>query len=474
MATASPTLFWFRDDLRLGDNPGLAAACEGDAPLILLYVLDDSGDGPRPLGGAARWWLHHSLTSLSADLAKLGQRLVIRRGAAERIVPDMVRRTGTRLAAWNRRYGKAAVLDDRIAAELEAAGCAVSSHSANLLHEPGEVVSGKGEPFKVYSAFWRAANALGGIRSPVGRPTALLPPAERIDSDSLDSLGLLPTRPDWSGGLQAIWQPGEGGAKARLDGFLSSRLEGYAERRDLPAEPATSMLSPHLRFGEISPVQIWRAISDTGADAARFTSELGWREFAYHVLAEAPDCHRRNLREAFDRFPWHEPEHEVLRAWQRGRTGYPIVDAGMRQLWQTGWMHNRVRMVVGSFLTKHLLIDWRHGESWFWDTLVDADPANNPFGWQWVAGSGYDAQPFFRIFNPVLQGEKFDPDGAYIRCFVPEIAALPDRFIHKPWEATPIELRSTGLVLGTDYPRPIVDHGAARERALAAYKAMRR
>jgi len=472
MATESPTLFWFRDDLRLSDNPGLAAACESGAPLILLYVYDDSGDGPRLLGGAARWWLHHSLASLSADLAKLGQRLVLRRGPARRILPDIVRPTGVHRVVWNRRYGTTA-LDNRIAAELEEAGCAASSTSANLLHEPGEVVSGKGEPFKVYSAFWRAARALDGIRSPVAHPTALPPPTERIDSESLDSLGLLPTRPDWSDGLQATWQPGEAGARARLDAFRSDRLEEYADRRDFPADAATSMLSPHLRFGEISPVQIWHAISDAGADAAKFTAELGWREFAYHVLAEARDLHRANLREEFDRFPWRAPEPAVLRAWQRGRTGYPIVDAGMRQLWQTGWMHNRVRMVVASFLTKHLLINWRHGETWFWDTLVDADPANNPFGWQWVAGSGFDAQPYFRIFNPVLQGEKFDPDGAYVRRFVPEIAALPDRFIHRPWEAMPIELRSAGLVLGRNYPRPIVDHAAARERALAAYRAMR-
>ncbi|MEQ8695526.1 MAG: deoxyribodipyrimidine photo-lyase [Bauldia litoralis] len=468
----APRLFWFRDDLRLDDNPGLSAACRGGSPLILLFVLDDSDDGTRRLGGAARWWLHGSLESLSQDLAALGQTLTLRRGPARDVVRDLVEETGVRRAFWNRRYGFAGDLDSDVAADLEKAGCATEAFSANLLFEPGAVRSGKGDPFRVYSAYWRAAQQTDEIRDPVSAPKTLPPPLPDLSGESLDALALLPTHPDWAGGMRDAWQPGEAGASERLRAFLDDRVAAYAKRRDFPADPATSKLSPHLRFGEISPVQIWHATAKV-REAQKFRAEVGWREFAWHALAQAPDMTRANLRDEFDGFPWADPDEEILRAWQMGRTGYPIVDAGMRQLWQTGWMHNRVRMVVASFLTKHLLIDWRHGEQWFWDTLVDADPANNPFGWQWVAGSGFDAQPYFRIFNPVLQGQKFDPDGAYVRTFVPEIAELADRDIHTPWEASPMELKAAGIELGVDYPTPIVDHREARARALEAYQEMR-
>jgi deoxyribodipyrimidine photo-lyase len=472
MARSAPTLLWLRDDLRLDDNPALAAACEAGSPLIVLYVLE-SDAALRPPGGAARWWLHHSLAALAAALEARGQQLVLRAGSARDIVPDLARRGGARRVVWNRRYGPAAAIDAAVESALARDGVAVSAFKANLLHEPDEI-RGPGGPMKVYSAFWRKAQAAPPPRPPIPAPTRPPPPVDGISGDRLESFALLPTAPDWADGLRETWTPGEDGAHQRLAAFVEDGIVGYATGRDFPAEPATSRLSPHLRFGEISPFRILATLGDaSGSGAAKFVSELGWREFAWHVLGNFPDMASSNLRPEFDAFPWLEPTAADLDAWRKGLTGYPIVDAGMRQLWQTGWMHNRVRMVVASFLTKHLLIDWRVGEDWFWDTLVDADPANNPFGWQWVAGAGFDAQPYFRIFNPVLQGEKFDPRGAYVRRFVPEIANLPDRFIHRPREASPLELEAAGVRLGRDYPLPIIDHAFARQRALAAFEAMR-
>jgi deoxyribodipyrimidine photo-lyase len=473
MAPTSPTLIWLRDDLRLDDNPALAAACETDAPLIVLYVLE-AGPVPRPPGGAARWWLHHALATLGTALAGRGQRLVLASGAALDIIPAIARTAGVERVFFNRRYGLPAAIDAAVESALRHDGVAVTTFKANLLHEPDEI-RGPGGSMKVFSAFWRKAE--GGLppRPPLPAPGRFPPPVEGIDCVPLASLALLPAAPDWAGGLREGWTPGEAGARTRLADFVEDRLAGYAGRRDYPGEPATSRLSPHLRFGEISPFRILASLGEqSGRDAAKFASELGWREFAWHALGSFPAMAAANLRPEFDAFPWATPSPAELTAWRKGLTGYPIVDAGMRELWQTGWMHNRVRMIAASFLTKHLLVDWRVGEDWFWDTLVDADPANNPFGWQWVAGSGFDAQPYFRIFNPVLQGEKFDPDGAYVRRFVPELAALPDRFIHRPWEAAPLELQAAGIGLGRDYPEPIIDHAFARSRALAAYDAMRR
>jgi deoxyribodipyrimidine photo-lyase len=468
-----PTLLWLRADLRLDDNPALAAASETRAPLVVLYVLERD-EALRPLGAAARWWLHHSLAALSASLDARGQRLILRSGRARDIVPEVARQARVSRAVWNRRYGPAAAVDADIEAALRRHGVAVSTFKANLLHEPGEI-RGPGGPMKVYSAFWRKALSAPPPPAPIPAPKRLPAPANGIEGDALESLRLLPTAPDWAGGLRETWTPGGDGARNRLAAFVEDGIAGYAAGRDRPAEPATSRLSPHLRFGELSPNRILAALGDaTGRDAAKFVSELGWREFAWHALGNFPAMATKNLCPEFDAFPWADPSPTDLHAWRHGRTGYPIVDAGMRQLWRTGWMHNRVRMIVASFLTKHLLIDWRIGEAWFWDTLVDADPANNPFGWQWVAGSGFDAQPFFRIFNPVLQGEKFDPDGAYVRAFIPELAALPARFIHRPWEASPLELQAAGVRLGRDYPEPIVDHAFARARALAAYETMRK
>ena len=467
---SAPVIVWFRNDLRVTDNPALDAAVGSGRGVICLYILDPE---ERPsLGGASRWWLHGSLASLSRSLEDRGARLVLRRGPAAATLQAVIEEAKACAVFWNRCYDPASVIrDTALKADLSANGHEVRSFKAGLLHEPWEIRSKSGESFRVFSAFWRAC-ALApepGVPLPAPRriPQAAIAPA----SDPLEALDLLPTRPDWAGGLRRSWTPGEAGAMARLDAFLDSALGGYRAGRDLPGQETTSRLSPHLRFGEISPRQVWtrvRLLSAHSADAEKFLAEIGWREFSYHLLFHFPDLAHRNLRPAFDRFAWSTPGAE-LPAWQKGRTGYPIVDAGMRELWETGWMHNRVRMITASFLVKHLLIPWQAGEAWFWDTLVDADPASNPASWQWVAGSGADAAPYFRIFNPVLQGEKFDADGAYVRRWVPELGRLPDRWLHRPWEAPREVLAGAGVELGRTYPHPVVDHGWARDRALSAF-----
>lgn len=469
-----PTLVWFRDDLRLADNPALAAACRRGAPSVLLYVYDEKSPEIRPLGGAARAWLHQSLESFTKRLRAEGQTLVLRRGRADKVVPEVAAASGAAAVYWNRRYGAAAALDERVAAALPRNGMVTATFDANLLYAPSAIRTASGGSFKVFTPFWRALRQAGEPRRPLPAP-AKFPPAIPAKSDSLDSLKLIPTGHDWTAGIRDAWQPGEPGGGQALTAFIA-RLGDYAAKRDDPAADVTSRLSPHLRFGEISPHQVWQAVAATPGAAARekYLSELGWREFAWHLLDDRPDLAATNLKPAFDAFPWAESYADDIWAWRRGRTGYPMVDAGMRQLWTTGWMHNRARMITASFLAKHLLADWRIGEEWFWDTLVDADPASNPVNWQWVAGSGADAQPFFRIFNPVLQGEKFDPNGAYVRRFVPELAGLPDRFIHKPWAAPEDVLAAAGVRLGTTYPPPIVDHAAARQRALDAFATLKR
>ena len=466
MADPAPALLWLRNDLRCDDNPALAAAAKHGGPLAILHM---PAHGVAADGGAVRWWLHGALDGLGMVLQRDGQRLVLKAGDPGEVVPAMVREAGIRRVFWNRRYGTDSATDDEVEAALVRDDVTVDTFRANVLVEPDEIAGGDGGPVKVYGAFRRKALARDpGARAPVPPPRGLPPPIADMESDRLEGFGLLPTRPDWAGGLRETWTPGEAGASERLEALVDGGLAGYASDRDRPALPATSRLSPHLRFGEISPARVLATLAVIdGSDAAKFRDELLWREFAWHVLGHMPTMGTDNLRPEFDAFPWADPDPATLSAWQTGRTGYPIVDAGMRELWTTGWMHNRVRMVVASFLTKHLLIDWRIGEAWFRDTLVDADPASNPFNWQWVAGSGFDAQPYFRIFNPVLQGEKFDPDGAYVRRWVPELAALPDKFVHKPWEA-PDDLRPR------DYPTPVIEHGFARRRALDAFETMRR
>lgn len=465
----APSIVWFRNDLRLADNPALIAGLGSGQPVVPVYILDEETEGVRPHGAASRWWLHHSLQSLDASLHALGSRLILRRGPAEDVIDDLVTECDAKVVYWNRIYDQGSrERDGRIKQALTSRGVAAESLKANLLFEPWEVRTLAGDPFKVFTPFWRACRALPSPGQPLPAPRRLPAPDTWPASEGLSSWRLQPSAPDWSGGLGASWAPGEAAAIARLASFLDTILLRYREARDLPAIDGTSRLSPHLAFGEISPRQIWRAATAQGHSAAteKFLAELGWREFAYNLLFHFGDLGQRNFRPEFDAFPWAEDD-AAIEAWRRGRTGYPIVDAGMRQLWTTGWMHNRVRMIVASFLTKDLLIDWRLGERWFWDTLVDADPANNATGWQWVTGSGADAQPYFRIFNPVLQGEKFDPSGDYVRRWVPELASLPARQIHRPWTADP-------KLPAEIYPEPIVDHGKARNRALEAFRNLKR
>ncbi|WGD30851.1 deoxyribodipyrimidine photo-lyase [Ancylobacter sp. WKF20] len=472
-----PALVWLRDDLRLADNPALTGAVEGGRPVVLAYVLDE-GRQTRPLGGAARWWLGRALADLSRAVAARGGTLVLRRGDPAAIIPALAEAVDAESIHWNRRYDAPQIAQDAALKEaLKAAGRTVKSHNGTLLHEPWTVKNQSGGPFKVYTPFARAAQQQP-VRAPLPEPSTLrFAPAPA--SEALADWHLTPSAPDWAGGLRATWQPGEDGARATLTRFLKEGLAGYAENRDRPDLENVSRLSPYLRFGNISPHQVLAATRHAEAagtagakDAAKFVAELYWREFSYHLLYQFPTLASANFNPRFDGFGWaSNAAHE--RAWQRGRTGYPIVDAGMRQLWQTGWMHNRVRMIVASFLIKDALVDWRRGEDWFWDTLVDACPANNPASWQWVAGSGADAAPYFRIFNPITQGEKFDPDGAYVRRYIPELARLPAEAIHKPWAAKPDVLRRAGVTLGLTYPHPILDHATARERALARYEAIR-
>ena len=466
-------IFWFRDDLRLDDNPALRLAAEESDRLVLVFVHEPDQIGYRSPGGAARWWLHQSLASLAGNLRSKGQRLVLAQGSGTDTLLRIARETAATAVYWNRRYGPAAELDKDTEQKLRSSGVPVKVRSCTLLFEPEAVLEGRDGPFKVYSAFWKSTLRRLRPRAPVPAPASLPPPPAGICSTELKDLNLAPKAPDWSGGLQRSWSPGPDGASVALSEFVSSNLADYPRQRDVPSIQGTSRLSPHLRFGEVSVARIWDALEGVDTDATKFKAELGWREFAYHTLSAFPQMALDNLRPDFDGFPWRQITEKERDAWRKGQTGIPIVDAGMRELWETGWMHNRVRMITASLLTKNLLSDWRSGEAWFWDTLVDADPANNPFGWQWVAGSGFDAQPFFRIFNPVLQGQRFDSAGDYVRRWVPEIANLPNSFIHSPWTASPLELAGAGLRLGESYPLPIVNLKETRRRALDAFAALK-
>jgi deoxyribodipyrimidine photo-lyase len=468
-----PVVVWLRDDLRVADNPALREAVDTGRPVVVVYVLDDSGAAGRPLGGASRWWLHHSLAALDASLRKRGNALLLRHGDAEAEIADLLRRTGAdRLVLTHRYVHGEREQDARVRRAAERTGVAVSAHTASLLHEPGAVLTGDGERFAVFSPFFRALTRAGAPRAPIPAPSEIRPWRGALPGERLDDLGLLPTRPDWAGGLRDTWAPGEKGAHRRLDEFVHERLARYADHRDEPAAEASSRLSPHLRFGEISPHQVWHRVqaADVAAEVrTRFLTELAWREFDYDLLESRPDLDTVNVHRGFDAFPWADVDPERLAAWQQGRTGVPLVDAGMRQLWATGWMHNRVRMVTASFLVKNLRYDWRIGEQWFWDTLVDADPANNAAQWQWVAGSGADAAPYFRVFNPVLQGQRFDPRGEYIARWVPELRSLDPKGRQEPWTADGLLDASEGPA----YPAPIVDLKRSRQEALDAYQRMR-
>jgi deoxyribodipyrimidine photo-lyase len=469
------TIVWLRDDLRLDDNPALSAAASRPDRTTVVYILDEDSPGIRPLGGAAKWWLHHSLARLSAELESKGSRLLLRRGAAPAVLRGLAKETEAGTLLWNRRYGLAErTVDAGIKEWAAGQDITATSFQANLLFEPWTVRTGTGGPYKVFTPFWRSCLAAAEPRMPVDAPTRLPEPAPGAGgslpgSDSLDSWGLLPRRPDWSRGLAQTWTPGERGGRLRLEDFLDGPVEEYGTGRDLPAVEGTSRLSPHLRFGEISPFRVWQALRqrfprNAPADVGIFRSELGWREFCWHLLYENPGLATDNYRREFDRFAWQTPSAAELAAWHQGRTGYPLVDAGMRQLWQTGWMHNRVRMAAASFLVKNLLADWRLGEAWFWDTLVDADAASNPANWQWVAGSGADASPYFRIFNPVTQSKKFDSRGRYLRRFIPELAHLDDKAVHEPWK---------DATAADGYPAPLVGLQESRARALDAYQQLK-
>lgn len=479
----SATIVWFRQDLRLDDHPALAAAKAAGGPIVPVFVWHPEEEGSWAPASASKWWLHRSLRVLDEQLRQHGSRLIIRRGPAAMVLKCLAKETGANRVFWCRRYEPAVIArDTAVKTALRDSGLRVESFNGSLLVEPWEVKTKQGSPFQVFTPFWKSIALTAGFDPPTGIPRELLSPASWPESDSIESLALEPAI-DWAGGMRATWAPGCVEAKTRLNEFLSKTAEDYATERDHPDRDGTSRLSPYLHFGEISPRRIWHevfaaakqkshSVHQPGQGPATFLKELAWREFAHHLLFHFPETTARPLRTQFENFPWVRSE-KLLRAWQRGRTGYPIVDAGMRQLWATGWMHNRVRMIVASFLTKDLRIAWQEGAKWFWDTLVDADLANNTLGWQWTAGCGADAAPYFRVFNPMLQGAKFDPDGEYVRIWVPELKKLPNDSLHAPWTASESTLKRANVVLGETYPEPIVDHAEARQQALDAFETIK-
>jgi deoxyribodipyrimidine photo-lyase len=460
------SIVWFRRDLRLQDQAALFAACGRGRAVLPVYVLDDETPRHRKMGAASRWWLHYSLASLDNALRARGSRLILLRGKSESVLAELARQTGTTAIHCLRHYEPWWRNAEKALKDALPVGTALVRHEGLYLAQPGTVNTGSGGPFRIYTPFWRALSQTMPPPLPKPAPSRIPPPEKWPDSDDLLDWNLLPTRPDWAGGMRDMWQPGETGAWEQLDTFLPKAAH-YERGRNHPALPATSYLSPHLHFGEISPAAVWHAVQYAGGSVETYMKELVWRDYAANVILQFPDYGSRNAREAFDHFPWRNPVDqqlvEEITVWQKGQTGYPIVDAGMRELWATGWMHNRVRMIAASFLVKHLLADWRIGEQWFWDTLVDADYASNAVNWQWTAGSGVDSNMFVRIMAPLSQSEKFGA-GNYIRKWVPELADIPDPYIHDPEEY--------GVRPG-NYPSKIVGHREARERALAAFAAMK-
>ena len=454
----APVIVWLRRDLRLADQAAFHAAAAAAGPVIPVYVLDDETPQHRRMGGASRWWLHHSLSRLDADLRKLGSRLILRRGKCDEVLAQLAEATGAREIHALRHYEPWWRNAERaVANRLD-----LHLHDGNYLAPPGTVLTGGGTPYKIFTPFWRALSEGLPPPDPLGKPGKLAAPGQWPESDNLSDWGLLPSKPDWAGGLREAWTPGEAGARDNLGTFVDLAAR-YSQQRNLPSLEGTSRLSPHLHFGEVSPATVWHAVSgpksNSTGSVATFLGELGWRDYAQNIILQFPEYGSAGGRDTLDALKWRDAPAD-LAAWQQGRTGYPIVDAGMRQLWHTGWMHNRVRMIAASFLIKHLLIDWRAGERWFWDTLVDADYGSNAVNWQWSAGSGVDANMFVRIMAPLSQSAKFDAAG-YIREWVPELAGLSDDAIHDP------VFRPRG------YPEPLIGHREARERALAAYQAAR-
>ena len=473
----TPSIHWFRLDLRLADNAALRAASERGGPVIPVFIWSPEEEAPWPPGGASRWWLHQSLAALDLRLRAAGSRLVIRRGPTLETLRALVKSTGAKAVFWNRRYEPAVIARDKaIKDALRVEGTAAASFSAALLHEPWTIRNQSAKPFQVFTPFWKHCLAQPDPDAPLPAPKQIAPPVRWPQSLRLAELELEP-RIRWAEGFPAVWQPGEGGAANNLRGFLAQSFDTYSDQRDRPDLAGTSRLSPHLHFGELSPRQLWHGLARLASKrelpvgawrSSQFLAEVGWREFAHHLLYHFPHTPAEPLRAEFKKFPW-RIEAAWLKAWQKGRTGYPIVDAGLRELWATGWMHNRVRMIVASFLVKDLLLDWQAGARWFWDTLVDADLAQNTLGWQWTTGCGADAAPYFRVFNPVRQGEKFDPHGDYVRRWCPELAKLPRDWIHQPDKAPAAVLSAAGVELGRTYPPPVVTHALARELALEAF-----
>jgi deoxyribodipyrimidine photo-lyase len=478
-ARGGPTLLWFRQDFRLADNPALADAIEHGA-VIPVYIWAPDEERPWAPGGASKWWLHHSLTALDAHLRAAGSRLIVRGGSSLDTLRKLIRDTGATRVVWNRRYEPAVIArDTEVKEALRQDGIEAASFNAALLFEPWTIRNQSGGPFQVFTPFWKNCLAQPEPPAPTAAPKDLPGPATWPRGEPIESLSLLPAI-RWDTTMAATWTPGEHGAHAALDRFCSEAFPDYSAERNRPDRAGTSRLSPHLHFGEVSPRQVLAALAARAGRAgfqnwraSQFVAEVGWREFAHHLLYHFPHTPARPLRAEWDSFEWPPTDPRALKSWQRGRTGFPIVDAGMRELWATGWMHNRVRMIVASFLIKDLMIPWTEGAAWFWDTLVDADLAANTLGWQWTAGCGADAAPYFRVFNPTTQGEKFDPDGLYVRRWVPELARMPAEFIHRPAEAPATVLAAAGIRLGETYPRPMVDHAAARDRALQAYESLR-
>lgn len=475
------TLVWYRNDLRLADNPALYHATERNAPVIPVFIWAPEEAGDWAPGGAHRWWLHQSLLALSDDLQAKTSNLVLRSGSSLDHLQNLIEETGADCVMWNRRYEPTlAALDDEIMETLAGKGIEVRTFESRILHDPQAIETSDGGPYRVYTPFWNRLQEEMEVGDPLPVPQLgdRLAPQHWPESETVDDFGLTPEDQDgtdWAEQIAEFWRPGEKDAHRRLKVFLDDTLIRYDDDRDRPHKEGTSMLSPHLHWGEITPRQIWTRVNTWVNNAAMrgaadaYLSEIAWREFAYHVLVHNPDTPTKPLHDKYEAFPWVDDD-VALERWQKGQTGYPLIDAGMRQLYSIGWMHNRLRMIVASFLTKDLLIRWQHGATWFWDTLVDGDLANNTLGWQWSAGCGADAQPFFRVFNPVSQSEQHDPDGEYIKRWVPELADVPAKYVHAPWDAPPKVLEKAGVTLGETYPEPIVDHAEAREKALEAYE----
>jgi len=473
MTDGGTALVWFRRDLRLADNAALAAGLQ-HGRVVPVFILDPEADGEWATGAAGRWWLHQSLEALSGAIAARGGRLILRHGDTRRELLRLAEECGAGLVCWSRRYDPAARRDDeRVADALRGAGIDCRVFKGSLLAEPDRVQTQAGDPYRVFTPFWRAVSVALEPGDPRPAPETLPAVADTVDSVPLSDLALLPTIP-WYRGFGERWAPGEDGAHERLEDFAAAGARAYGTERNRADRAGSSRLSPHLAWGELSPRQIWTAVREgrAGTGGEAFLRELGWREFSYHLLWHFPDTPLEPLNRRFAAFEWRDSEADLSR-WQAGRTGVPLVDAGMRELWHTGWLHNRCRMIVASFLTKNLLIPWQYGARWFWDTLVDADLANNTQGWQWTAGCGADAAPYFRIFNPVRQAAGADPSGDYVRRWVPELARLPDRYLHSPWEASGAVLAAAGVALGDDYPEPMADLLATRRRALDRFEQLK-